>query len=331
MHNHKNGMDDLRLEIANEILKRIPNSFRPVEYLMDTLGYSRDAIYRRLKGNIPFTFEEIIILADKLNFSLDEILMKQHASSAIFNFINDRYQNPEESFIEMFSFFVEQVKETNRSPHNQKYVVINRLLTTLVFRTKNLLKFRYYKWLHQYKNVPFNISISDIEIPEKLIELREEAINHFKYENIVYIIDRKAFFNSVCEIKYFIERGLMTGNEIELIKEDLYSILDTFQEFFLRGYSREDSKYEIYLSLINIQNNSVYTVCDGLPNVYLWINSDYPIHTTDVQFCTLHKNWTESLIKHSVLISQSNQKMQEEFYNQAWMEINELSNCSKLN
>ena len=298
---------------------------------MDILGHSRDAIYRRLKGNIAFTFEEIIILAHKLNFSLDEILKKQHTNSAIFNFKNNRYQDPEESFTEMFSSFVEQVKEANKSPYNQKYIVINRLLSTLVFRKKNLLKFRYYKWLHQYKDIPFNISISDIEIPQKLIELREEVMNYFKDENIIYIIDRKTFFNSVCEIKYFIERGLINENEIELIKKDLYSILDTIQEFFLRSYSRDNSKYEVYLSLINIQNNSVYTVCNDLPYVYLWINSDYPIYTTDSQFCTLHKNWTESLIKHSVLISRSNQKMQEEFYNQALMEINELNNYSKLN
>lgn len=59
--------------LLSKILESIPEHISTVTYLMDFLDISQGAVYRRLKGEIPFSFDEIYKLSENLGFSVDEI------------------------------------------------------------------------------------------------------------------------------------------------------------------------------------------------------------------------------------------------------------------
>ena len=59
--------------VLTKILDIMPENLKPVTLLMEVLDIGKESAYRRLRGEKPFSMEEIYKLSLVLNFSLDEI------------------------------------------------------------------------------------------------------------------------------------------------------------------------------------------------------------------------------------------------------------------
>ena len=51
-----------------------PQHSNPASLLMDMLNIGREAAYRRLRGEVPFTFGEASVLCARMHFSLDRVV-----------------------------------------------------------------------------------------------------------------------------------------------------------------------------------------------------------------------------------------------------------------
>ncbi len=71
------------IEAAKE---KFPPKGQLADMLMDTLYIGKEAIYRRLRGEVPFTFQEAAIISKELGISLDRI------AGVSFKQCNVRYQ-----------------------------------------------------------------------------------------------------------------------------------------------------------------------------------------------------------------------------------------------
>lgn len=49
-------------ELINEMKERIPPGHNLANYLTDTLYMGKEAVYRRLRGEVAFTFDEIAVI-----------------------------------------------------------------------------------------------------------------------------------------------------------------------------------------------------------------------------------------------------------------------------
>ena len=56
-----------------ELRKKIPQGAKLTNTLVDMLYIEREAVYRRLRGEVPFTFMEVVTIAKKLGISLDNL------------------------------------------------------------------------------------------------------------------------------------------------------------------------------------------------------------------------------------------------------------------
>jgi hypothetical protein len=64
--------------VANHLLESIPDNVKKVSYVRNLLGIGREAAYRRLRGEIPFTAGELLTIAVNLNESIDDVLNIRH-------------------------------------------------------------------------------------------------------------------------------------------------------------------------------------------------------------------------------------------------------------
>ena len=64
---------ELNKKLVAIILKNISENKKPVTYLVNALNISRESAYRRIRGDIPFTVQELVTLAADLKFSIDVI------------------------------------------------------------------------------------------------------------------------------------------------------------------------------------------------------------------------------------------------------------------
>ena len=53
-------------ELINEMKERIPPGQNLANYLTDTLYMGKEAVYRRLRGEVAFTFDEIAVISHNL-------------------------------------------------------------------------------------------------------------------------------------------------------------------------------------------------------------------------------------------------------------------------
>ncbi len=80
-------MKKVRDDIISKILSSMPTNLKPAEYIMRTLNISKGSAYRRLKGTLPFTYDEIVILAQELNFSVDDVINSESKKNIFLNLV----------------------------------------------------------------------------------------------------------------------------------------------------------------------------------------------------------------------------------------------------
>jgi len=298
-------------ELSNKILNRIPPHIKAPEYLAEVLNLSKESVYRRLKGLIPFTFEEIILLSVKLDFSMDELLKGDKNEQVIFNLHNNKLIEAHDGFLKIFRHYSHNMEEIDKSKYNHIIITANRVMAIFTCPYINLFKFFYYKWQHQFEHTPLNYKFSEVQIPDELEELRKKSLNNTNIQNLTFITDRNILYNTIKEIKYYMDRHLIEQDEIKLLKDEL----DVFVKGFYTPSKDEpfrENGLDIYMSSLNIDENTSYVVCDDKVYVELWTYSDTGIYTTNPELCMLQKDWMDSLKNYSILISNSNQKMQAE-------------------
>ncbi|MCD7929978.1 MAG: hypothetical protein LUH15_00615 [Tannerellaceae bacterium] len=59
---------------TSALQKKVPGRSQLTNMLAETLNIEKEAVYRRLRGEVAFTFTEVATLAQHLCISLDELI-----------------------------------------------------------------------------------------------------------------------------------------------------------------------------------------------------------------------------------------------------------------
>ncbi len=311
--------ENLNKELANRIFEKIPPQVKPIEYLMTTLGLARESVYRRKRGELSFTFEEIVTLSTELNFSIDEIIGRNKEDKIVFDIQNNALFNPEETFLAMFKSYLNLVRKEFEAKSVETIITQNRVLPIFALKFKHLLKFFYYKWMHQGYQVPLNFYYADVTLPTEIITLKDELISYInQISNYTFIIDPLTYINTFNEILYYYERKLITKDELLILKEDFLSLLKHTESLVLRGVNEFESTYQFYISSLNVESNTFYVKYDDKVESTLWLYYVNPISSNNKAMCATHKRWIDSMKRYSSLITHSNEILQAKFYNEQY-------------
>jgi hypothetical protein len=310
--------------LVEKILTNIPQNIKPVGYLMEILDIGKESAYRRMRGEIPFTLSEIMKLSLTLGLSMDELIGCNQSSRGFTDLQIKPLHNPDETFWMMSREYYNFIRNINKAKEVEIYTSLNRISFSMCARFDLLFKFTYYKWLHQLNNVSLSLRFSEVELPAEIVSIQQKLkieIEHVR--NCDYILNRNLFLPITREIQYYHHRKLITDEEVLLLKEDLLKLVRWLENLMQKGADDSGHKYSIYLSLLDVEVNSIYITYDGKCVSQYWI-----YHVTSVnnqETCYMHKKWLEALKKHSVLITRSNEMLQAEFLNKQYEYIEALT------
>ncbi|MDR0748571.1 MAG: hypothetical protein LBF62_03235 [Tannerellaceae bacterium] len=310
---------NLNKMLAERILEKIPSNIKPVEYLMGTLGLARESVYRRKRGELSFSFKEIVKLSKELNFSIDEVIEKDSKDKVIFNIRNNALYNPEETFMAMLREYLNFVRKNFEARQTEMIITQNRVIPIYALNSRYLFKFFYYKWMHQGYQVPLNFYYADVVVPAEILALKDRLISYInQLSNYTFIIDPLTYKNTFDEILYYYERSLITKEELLILKDSFQSLLKHTESLVQRGVNDFGGTYQFYLSSLNIESNTIYAKYDGMVESFLWLYHVNPINTNDKYMCATHKKWLDSMRRCSSLITHSNEILQAKFYNEQY-------------
>jgi hypothetical protein len=317
--------------LINNILSKIPEHLNPVNYLADILDLSKESIYRRIRGEVLFTLEDIYVLSKKLPISFDEIIYSSEKGSlssrpVLFGYRGNNISDPEEFFFKIFSVYEEGLENLNNIK-TEVIIATNHLMIFSTIHLDYLFRFYYYKWVYHIHHMPLKFRLADIKIPGKITELRERIKSKRIFAgDTTYILDRNFLRNSLIELQYYYKRRLISCQELLCIQEDLFSFVDMVEGMVKENIKPFNFNNYIFIPIFRIESTGLYLRYGDREICQFWLYSVTNIVTTDGDICEVYRRWLVSLKKYSTLITGCNEALQTEFIDQQRKYVENITN-----
>ena len=324
-------MDNLRSTIATKILSNIPPRVKPIDYLMEALNISRESVYRRIRGDISFTLEEIAKLSVGLGFSVDELIIKDIHSRVFFDLHISNNQVPSDAYVTMFEQYFQCMFDIPQGKGIDSSMITNHVPLGFIIFFNHLFKFHFYRWMHQNQESSLKYFYSDVVLPEKLIYLQQKVVENLrKYRNNTIILDPNIFQNLISEVQYYYKRRLINEDEFHQIRDELLNLIDFLENIAQTGHFGSESKFNFYLSSLNVDSSSQHNRCDEQTISQFFVNSIEPIVVTNPSLCATHKKWLDSMRKYATLITQSNEILQVKYFHKQRLHVESIKDISHI-
>jgi len=319
-------MDDkLYQAFIAEIKKLFSKNSVMVDTLADILRIERGAVYRRLRQDVPFTFNEIAVIARHLNISIDSMIGLENNKNVLFQLQFMDFKSPQETDYHLFNIYIKFLQTLNKEDNSERVSIFNVLPHDLFYGFDYLLRFYLFVWnYHSLKDK--SINFHHALIPPEMSRLFNEYMMEMKNFNKTYFVfDNGLFRFFVDRVHYFNSIRMVEKEDVSKIKEDLLSLLDYMEKMAITGQFKETGNaVNIYISDIDITTGYTYfeapTVHISMIKVFImsYITS-YDRNTFEKT-----KSWINALIKISTLITLTNEKQRVLFFENQRKIINEL-------
>ena len=319
-------MDNLLYQtLLDEIRKLFPKRSMMVNTLAEILRIEKGAVYRRIRQDVPFTFNEIAVIARHLNISLDGLVGIENERSVLFQFQFIDFITPKEQdfyFMNASNKFLQTVFESNNS---ERASTFNVLPLDLFYGFSNLLKFYIFVWNYHtfylkskhFQQVIIHPEMSKL-MDNYMMEMKNFSKTFFVFDNGLFrfFVDRVYYFNSI---------RLLEKDDVSKIKEDLHSMLDYMEKMAISGqYKETGNAVNIYISDIDITTGYTYyeTKTMRISMIKAFIMSY--VSTFDENTFVKMKHWINALIKISTLITLTNEKQRVLYFEKQRKIVDEL-------
>lgn len=301
--------NDLLYEnLVTAIKDKFPGRGVLTNKLADLLMLEKEAVYRRLRGDVPFTIFEIATIAAKLDISLDHIIGCSSGKSRPFQMKMVNFLNPSEEDYEMLENFVNELRYLKDDPNSEVGGALNILPQSLVLGYRHIYRFYLFKWIYQCGNV-MPARYSQIEPPVRLQLINSEIVTEVcQAANAYHIMDSMTFLYLVNDIKYFASIYLITREEINVLKKELMIFIDDLETLAARGFRKEGKNIHFFVSSVNFETSYSYVETQ---HCHLTMLKSFTLNdatSPDEAIFQRMKQWMQSLIRTSTLISRSGEK-----------------------
>ena len=293
-------------DLIRKMKERLPQGQNLANYLTETLCIGKEAIYRRLRGEVAFTFDEIATISTSLGISIDQVI-GNHLSNRVTFDLNLLYsQDLFESYYEIIDRYLQLIHFTKGDNNSEIYTASNTIPFTLYSSYDYLSRFRLCRWMYQNGKIKTPHSLSDLKAPEKIINAHKKLGENIKMNRKTYFIwDTCIFYSFVKEIKYFAELGLISSTDVAILKEELQQLLIELEYLSVKGKFNEDNELYIYLSNINFEATYSFISKQDFQISLIRVFSINSMDSQSPYICQIQKEWIQSLRRHSTLITGS--------------------------
>jgi hypothetical protein len=297
--------DKLQEEFIALLKERIPNHL--INRLMDILPLEKEAVYRRLRGNVPFSFFEIATLSAYLGLSLDPIVNTiSPYRSQLYQLHVRNYSEFTPVDLNMSLNYINAINMAAESPRSEFGIAANMLPLHISLLHLPIYRIYILKWRYQFGTAPRNLlSYSGIQVPEEEEETYSgylEAVKRIKYT--FFIWDSSFLTSLINDVNYFFSIRIINREEMDMLRQEMFNMLDTLEYYVNEGqFTETGNKVETYVSNLNFGTTYSYLCSD---NLSISMSSAYSLGaftSLEREACKEMKKWVAGLKKSSNLIS----------------------------
>lgn len=300
----------------DKVREKIPHRSRMSSALAEILMIEKEAVYRRLRREVPFTFNEVCTVSQVLGISLDDITSVSSAKSRPFQLKLTEYHNPREIDYIMMDQAVNMIEMISAEPGSEGNFSGNQIPQMLYEAYERLNRFHVFYWKYQYESGGRHAAFSEVQLTDRYLDICRSYVAAAKrLKSMSYIWDRTFLSNLVDDIGFFERIGMITHDEKQGIKSDLLRFIDDIERVAVcGGWGDTDNKVYIYLSNLHFDTNYTCfesrTSCMSLINTFT-LNS---VASLDRNTYDSMKCWIDSSKRVSTLISRSGEMQRIPFF-----------------
>lgn len=314
----------LNENVIKTIKELLPKNTNLMNFLSEFLPLSKEAIYRRLRGEVFFSFFEVCMIAQKLGISLDLFFRACSKNDVYFELIQQQFQDVEDDNVKVYNKF-EQIMEQVLADSSSKFELSHNLFPQVPSHLfYHLSKYNSFKWVYKNKMEQM-IPYKEVEYPQNIFQMhKDNNIATMNIKETSYIWDYTIIEMMIREIKYFSNINLLDSQDVAALKEELHEFLYYVEGLTEKGVFSSGNKIDIYISSIN--TDAAYSYMET-PNSKISIIGVFDFQyviSTDSQAFEIMKRKILSLKKGAILISRSNEIYRISFFRKQHELVNSL-------
>ena len=290
-----------------EVGEKIPQKSKMSNALVEILMIEKEAVYRRLRREVPFTFHEVAEVCQILGISVDNIIGVTTEKSRPFQLKLTEYYEPKEIDYIMMDQYASVLEQMGEQSYSEGNVSGNQVPNLLWTPYKNINRFHIFYWKYQYDSVGQVVRYGDVKFSDRYwnfcLRLAKAA---YGIRSTSFIWDRSLFATLVDEIRFFESINLITAGEKAELKDEILQFIDDVEMVAARG-TWKDSGNQVNIYISNMHFDTNYT-CFEAGNFYLSMINTFTLNSVaslDESTYDKMKSWLQSAKRVSTLISRS--------------------------
>ncbi|MBI5858931.1 MAG: helix-turn-helix domain-containing protein [Sphingobacteriales bacterium] len=316
------NVNEIQQQLFQGIKRKLSSEESVVDEVAKLLDMSTDSVYRRMRGEISITFDELYKLATHYHISLDQLMGIQQGGflfqGNILNPQTHRYDAYLKGMMNTLAYF-------NSFQKKEFYYLGKDLPVFHYFQFKELAAFKYFFWMGTLIFFPEfrNKKISLDDYPEELFELGQKNLAFYNQLDSYEIWNMESLNSTLRQIEYYIDTGMFKSDHDALrVYEVMEKIFNHLEEQAKLGYkfNYEDTtksplgKYNCYFNEIVLLDNSMMAVLDDYKMSLIPYTAINYMMTRDISFSDNLYNYIQNLMRRSTRISEVSEKERARFF-----------------
>lgn len=295
--------------------QKTPEGINPVDMLINIIPMSKEAAYRRLRGQIDFTFEEIVKIARELDISLDNLINAgndKHAYQVNVACIGNGGSFMDD-YIKWGENALNSLKKLRAKPNHYSLSINNNVPILYLYKYKMISKLRLYKWMYQRNPSVKTIKLSDFSVAPRALSIEKMIWKELQQTRIFFIYCQELVKSLVDDINYFRNLNLLSKEECNQMIQEVFMLLEDMEHDAIIGKNQE-MLCTIHVSNIKFDNDFILWHSDNLSRITFRLFGVNHYSIDDPRIILEMENWVKMLLKTSTLISFSGEKKRMQFF-----------------
>jgi transcriptional regulator with XRE-family HTH domain len=314
---------DLQRHLFAHIKNTLPSHLSMVDELAALLDISYDSVYRRIRGEKPITLDELKLLCEKFNLSLDQVL--QLRSNKIL-FTDPEANGDIKNFQQYLSGLLLAFEQFAQFKQREMLYLSKDVPVFHFFYFRELLAFKAFFWDKSILNNPEyenrNFDLKNYDVKESFAA-GQKILQYYNDMPSSELWNYESINSTILQIEYYRDAGIFeTREDLNAVADSCDAMLQHLQKQaekgvkFLPGAGEAGYKapLKLYINEIILGNNSIMVELDGQRTSFInYIVLKY-ISSTDKNFTEKTFNNFNNLVSRSVMISGTGEKERSKFF-----------------
>ncbi len=321
---------DIQQKLFAHIKKSLPEHLALVDQLCDLLNVSADSVYRRIRGEKPISLQELKVICEKYNISLDGLLQIQ-TDTVVFKASDLNKQ--EFSFMEILRNMHQQLTLMNSFSQKQMWYLCKDMPFWQFYLYDELGAFKSFFWAKTIHNAPeyanTKFSLSELDFSEH-IKIGKSCAGIYNSFPSIELWNVESINSTLSQIRFYIDSDAFAN------EKDIHTVIDAFDACvehlrqqaekgvkFMPGASQynQGASLQFYVNEVVIGSNTIIANLNDSKIAFIPYNVFSFLQTRDPNFTDTVFKSMENLRTKSTLISGTGEKERNRFFKQLKMKI----------